>query len=285
MDGNAANITYLQRWAGYTLSGDTREAQFDIWWGGGANGKTTGAEIIARLLGDYAATTPSSTFTARGDDRIPNDVARLAGVRFVRVAETGQGRRLDEALVKQATGGDRVPARFLHREWFEFSPQFKVVLATNHKPSIRGTDQAIWRRIRLVPYTVTIPDEEQDKNLAAKLRDELSGILNWAIEGCLAWQRDGLDPSPDVIAATAAYRSEMDVVAAWIDERCVSAPIAETTAKALYDDYVHWAEVNNERPVSRVEFGTRLAEKGFEDSRGAKGVRKWRGIGLQHEVG
>src|SRR5262249_54371075 len=149
-----------------------------------------------------------------------NDVARLKGARFVSAIEAEDGRRLAEALIKQMTGGDTMTARFLYGEFFEFLPEFKIFLAVNHKPLIRNTDHAIWRRIRLVPFTVTIPEAERDKDLPAKLRRELSGILAWAVQGCLDWQRAGLGMPEAVKAATAEYRAEMDVLDQFLAERC-----------------------------------------------------------------
>src|SRR5262249_35693849 len=171
--GDDALIGYVQRAAGYSLTGDTSERILLILHGEGANGKTTFLETLTAALGDYAARTPTETLLAKRPDAIPNDVARLKGTRFVTASEAGEGVQLAEARVKELTGRDRVPARFLHREWFEFCPEFKLWLATNHKPVIRGTDKAIWDRIRLVPFTVRIAKMKQDKHLLEKLRMEL----------------------------------------------------------------------------------------------------------------
>ncbi|HLI51013.1 MAG TPA: phage/plasmid primase, P4 family, partial [Thermomicrobiaceae bacterium] len=192
MAGDEEMTGFLQRAIGYSLTGSIREQVAFIAWGAGSNGKSTLFDLLLDLLGDYAMQTPTDTLMAKRQDAIPNDVARLRGARFVAAVETEDGRRLSEPLVKQLTGGDRVTARFMRAEWFEFSPTFKLWLATNHKPVIRGTDHAIWRRIRLIPFTVTIAEADQDKELPAKLRAEMPGILRWAIDGCLSWQRDGL---------------------------------------------------------------------------------------------
>ena len=170
-------------------------------YGSGANGKTTLLEVIRDLLGDYGQQAPAETFLERRDS-IPNDVARLRGARFVAATETGEGRRLNEALVKRLTGGDTIAARFMRSEWFEFRPRFKAWLATNHRPEVRGVDEAIWRRIRLVPFTVTIPEHERDPLLPAKLRTELPGILALAVNACLDWQKHGLPQAEAVTAAT-----------------------------------------------------------------------------------
>jgi putative DNA primase/helicase len=216
----------------------------------------------------------------RGPDSIPNDIARLRGSRFVTAAEADQGQRLAEALVKQMTGGDVMTARFMRAEFFDFSPTFKVFLATNHKPEIRGSDYAMWRRIRLVPFTVTIPAEEQDHQLEQKLRAELPGILRWSVEGCLALQRHTLGVPKEIQAATDAYRSEMDVFGHYLAERCTEDPLADVSVKDFYDDYSAWCKATNERPLSKRAFGLRLADRGFQQTRSAR-VRGWRGLRLR----
>jgi phage/plasmid-associated DNA primase len=172
----------------------------------------------------------------------------------------------------------------MRAEWFDFKPTHKLWLSTNHKPEIRGTDAAIWRRIRLVPWVVTIPPAEQDKRLAAKLRDELPGILAWIVQGCLEWRREGLQPPDEVKRATGRYRAEMDVLAAFIDEECVVYERASATAKALYSAYREWCEENGEKPESQRRFGGRLKERGFENGKITAGPHKgnveWHGIGL-----
>jgi putative DNA primase/helicase len=275
---------FLQRAVGYSATGDTSEQCLFINHGGGANGKTTWQEIIAATLGDYAMRAPTEMLLAKPAGGIPNDVARLKGARFVAASETEEGRRLAESRVKDLTGQDTITARYMRAEWFDFKPTHKLWLSTNHKPEIRGTDAAIWRRIRLVPWSVTIPPEEQDKRLPAKLRAELPGILGWIVQGCLEWQRIGLQPPEEVRRATGRYRAEMDVLAAFIDEECIVADHASATAKALYGAYKAWCEDNGERPESQRRFGSRLKERGFESGRMTTGARKgavkWYGIGL-----
>ena len=200
--------------------------------------------------------------------------------------EVESGRRLAEVLLKEMTGGDRMTARFLRAEFFEFKPEFKIFLATNHKPIIRGTDNAIWRRVRLIPLTVQIPEDEQDKDLHQKLKGELPGILNWALEGCLDWQDEGLTPPKAVQEATLGYREEMNILGEFIGEHCVVTPGAAAMAKYLYKAYAAWAEESGEkRPMSQKEFGGRLKERGFmntKETRGEnKGKSKWLGIGMK----
>jgi putative DNA primase/helicase len=212
---------------------------------------------------------------------VPSDLARLRGARLVTAVEAEEGQRLAESLVKQITGGDRIAARFLYQEYFEFLPRFKLFLATNHMPQIGGTDQAIWRRIRLVPFRVSIPEEEQDRRLRNRLRSELPGILAWAVRGCLAWRQEGLGLPPQVQRATAHYRGEMDPLAIFLKDCCVRAPSAEATVRALYETYVQWCADNGELPCSKRLLGSRLRERGLKVHRGTGGVRSWRGLGLR----
>jgi putative DNA primase/helicase len=273
---------FVRRAAGYSLTGDTSEQCMFINHGGGNNGKSTFQETIAAALGDYAMRAPTEMLLARRAGGIPNDVARLKGGRFVMSSETEEGRRLAESLVKDLTGQDTISARFMRAEWFDFTPTHKLWLSTNHKPEIRGTDNAIWRRIRLVPWTVAIPPAEQDKKLLAKLRKELPGILAWAVRGCLKWQREGLAEPEEVRSATAAYRSEMDVLAAFIEDRCVVGRGLEAQATPLYNAYREWAESAGEKAEKQRGFGMRLTERGFaREKRG--GTYRWLGIGLRHD--
>jgi len=204
-------MEFMQRAVGYALTGDVGEQCLFVMWGTGANGKSTFVETLHALLGDYAQKAEMRTLLHRDTDTVRNDLARLRGARLVSAVEIGRGKRLNEELVKELTGGDTITARFLVREYFEFRPEFKLFLAVNHKPQIHGTDEAIWRRVKLVPFNVYIPPEERDKALGGKLRAELPGILNWALEGCLEWQRGGLREPEEVIAATADYRREQDL--------------------------------------------------------------------------
>jgi putative DNA primase/helicase len=272
---------FVQRASGYSATGDTSEQCMLIHHGPGANGKSTFQETVATALGDYALRTPTETLLAKRSGSVPNDVARLKGARFVTASETEEGRRLAESLIKDLTGQDTISARFMRAEWFDFKPTHKLQLSTNHKPEIRGTDNAMWRRIRLVPWGVTIPPAQQDKKLPEKLRSELHGVLEWIVRGCLEWQRLGLDP-PDVVkAATEDYRAEMDVLAAFIADRCVVDDAATAPATPLYEAYKQWCEEDGEKSESQRRFGMRLRERGFSDARDPKTRRKvWRGIAL-----
>ncbi|UCE62338.1 MAG: primase C-terminal domain-containing protein [Phycisphaerales bacterium] len=280
LGGDDSLIAFMQRTIGYTLTGETGEQCLFLLHGCGANGKSTLLGVLQAMLGDYATQASAETFMAKRGDIVRNDIARLAGVRCVAAIESEEGRRLAESLVKQLTGQDRIVARFLFREHFEFSPEFKLYLAANHKPTIRGQDLAIWRRIRLVPFDVVIPEDQRDPRLPETLKGELPGILNWAIEGCRAWQDGGL-AAPDVVkAATGEYKNEQDIVAQFIADACEVASHVKTSSKALYDTYRQWA---GERPMSRTAFGRRLTDRGFSKGK-VTGQRGWLGIQAREET-
>jgi P4 family phage/plasmid primase-like protien len=260
-------IEFVRRAVGYSLTGDTSEQVLFILYGTGANGKSTLVRTVAAMLGDYALRSPSDTLIARkSDPSIPNDVARLKGARFVFASETEGNQRLAESRIKDLTGGEKVTARFLHREFFEFQPEFKLWLSTNHKPTVRGTDNAIWRRIRLIPFEVTIPESEQDHHLADKLQAELPGILNWALTGCLEWQRNGLGTPDEVRRATEEYRTENDTLGAFLDESCIAGAGTMAERGSLYSAYKQWADENGEHVMSSHVFDKALLERGYKKS-------------------
>ncbi|MFC1839808.1 phage/plasmid primase, P4 family [Thermodesulfobacteriota bacterium] len=281
MESHEELILFLQRAIGYSLTGDTSEQCLFIFYGSGANGKSTFLQAVSAMMGDYATQTPTETLLVKQKGAIPNDVARLKGARLVTASEAEADQRLAESLIKQMTGGDKVSARFLRQEWFDFEPTHKIFLATNHKPIIQGTDSAIWRRIRLVPFEVTIPEKERDKKLLEKLKQELPGILAWAVKGCLEWQRRGLGEPNEVKTATQNYREEMDVLAPFLSDRCKEDPTAKITTKDLYDAYLAWCEENGEKPMAKRTMGTKLTEKGFKSVKiGTHRVRGRAGIKL-----
>lgn len=263
--GDQVMISYVQRAIGYTLTGDTREQCLHLLYGTGANGKSTFQEIIADITGDYSLQADFSTFLEKKHNDGPrNEIAALKGARYVRSSEIGEGKRFNEALIKTLTGGEKMRARFLYAEEFEFTPAFKLWFSFNHKPLIRGTDHAIWRRVRLIPFAVTIPDSEKDDMLKAKLRVELPGILRWAVDGCLAWHREGLRPPDSVLAATAAYRAESDTLGAFIEECCELGTKLEEAAAPLYKAYKKWAHDGGEFEMSQTAFGRKLSDRGFD---------------------
>jgi putative DNA primase/helicase len=273
--------SFLQRAIGYSLTALTIEQVMFIMFGTGANGKTTLAETLAALLGDYWLRTPADTLLAKRDTGIPNDVARLRGARLVTAMELDEGRRLAEVKIKELTGGDTISARFMRGEWFDFKPVCKLWLGTNHKPQIRGTDHAIWRRIRLVPFEVQIPEPERDPMLGEKLAAELPGILAWAVEGCIAWQREGLQSPPAVLAATEDYREAEDMLGQFLTDRCHKGDSAVVAVDDLYSAFVDWMEP--ERAWSKKAFGSRIAERGFNQGRpyiNGDQKRAWMGLAL-----
>ena len=274
MKGDEELIEFLHRAIGYSLTGDTGAQCFFILFGTGANGKTTFLETIRRLFGDYAKHTPTDTLMLKRPGTIPNDLARLHGVRFVTATETEANRHLGEEQVKQLTGSDIVVARFLHREFFEYRPAFKLFLATNHQPIIRGDDHAIWRRIKLVPFAVRIAKKERDPDLQAKLCEELPGILRWSVEGCRIWLRKGLGEPTSITTATDEYRREMDSVRSFLTDCCERKPGGSVGATPLYEAYRWWCKRNGLDAGNPTAFGRSMTSKGFERRRHPKSRRK-----------
>ncbi|MCR4436179.1 MAG: phage/plasmid primase, P4 family [Clostridiales bacterium] len=277
-DGNAELIEFIQRAIGYSLTGSIEEQCVFICHGTGANGKSTLLNIIQEMLGEYAQSTNFATFAMRNDSNT-NDIARLVGARFVSAMEVGEGRRLNEALIKQLSGGDKISARFLHKEFFDFVPTFKIWMGANHRPNIKETDHGTWRRIKLIPFDVTIPEEERDNNLPLKLKAELPGILAWAVRGCLLWQKEGLKPPEEVSKATDEYRSEMDVLQDFINECTVYKPGEMIKSSDLYRVYEIWCDENGEHCFSSTKFGTKLKERGIKKGR-TMTMKVWEDIQL-----
>jgi putative DNA primase/helicase len=278
--GGSVELTeYLQRCVGYSLTGQTVEHALFLLYGRGANGKSTFLEVLRHIFADYSQTADFSSFLASNGQTVRNDLAKLNGARFVTASESDSGKRLDETIIKQMTGGDTVFARFLYSEGFEFTPQMKLWLGTNHKPTIRGQDEGVWRRIRLIPFTVSIPLEQQDHNLRDKLKQEASGILNWALEGLVQWHAKGLEEPAVVKDATNDYRTDQDVLAHFIATRCIEGDDLESPARDLYQAYKKWAEETNEYVMNERGFSNALSERGFRKVRLCEG-NMWKGIGL-----
>ena len=273
---------YLQRMVGYCLTGVTSAHALFFLYGTGANGKSVFANVISTILGDYAATASMDTFVETRGDRHPTDLAGLRGARFVTAIETEQGRRLNESKVKAITGGDKISARFMRQDFFEYTPQFKPVIVGNHKPAIRNIDEAMKRRMHMIPFTVTIPPERRDSRLTEKLLAERDGILAWAVAGCLAWQREGLKPPASVVSATEEYFESEDALGRWLDERCVRAPNAKSLTAELFTDWKQWAEAAGEFIGAQRRFSDLLITRGIEKWRNGMGVRGFQGIGLKH---
>jgi putative DNA primase/helicase len=277
MGGNKALVGYLQRFTGYCLSGDVSEQCLLFLYGTGANGKSTFLNTLLPIFGDYGLQAVSDLLLAKHHESHPTERADLFGRRFVITIETEDGRRIAEALMKQLTGGDRIRARHLYQDSFEFAPTHKILLAANHKPKVRGTDHAAWRRIKLLPFTVTISEQDKDRNLPRKLARERIGILSWAVAGCLEWQRYGLQEPAEVQAATAAYRAEEDVVQGFLNECCVLNPTASANSTVLFNAFMNWA---GDKTMTPLAFRKRLNDKGFQSSRGTNGYYFWDGLGL-----
>ena len=271
--------SYLQRMAGYCLTGVTSEHALFFLYGTGANGKSVFANTLTAILGDYATVAAMDMFMATTSERHPTDMAGLRGARVVTSIETEQGRRWAESKLKALTGGDKITARFMRQDFFEFIPQFKLLVAGNHKPAIRNVDEAMRRRLHMVPFTVTIPPAKRDKQLPDRLLAERDGILAWAVEGCLAWQRTGLRPPAAVMAATDEYFEAEDALGRWLDERCEAGANHAETSAALFADWKNWAEASGEFVGSIKRFAENLTNRGFEQWR-SKTARHFRGLRL-----
>jgi putative DNA primase/helicase len=262
---------FLQRYVGYCLTGHTIEHKFVFAYGTGANGKGTFLNTIAGIFGDYATTADMGTFTASTTERHPTDVAKLAGARLVTAQETQKGRRWDEAKIKALTGGDTMTARFMRQDFFDFVPTFKLFIAGNHKPRLSGIDEAMRRRLLLIPFTVQIPAAERDLKLAEKLRHEWPAILRWCVEGCLQWQRTGLAPPKAVQEATENYFAEQDTLGQWLEEMTEDAgPLAFSRVRELFESWKGWCDARNHRPGSAAVLADMLADRGYVRKREPK---------------
>jgi putative DNA primase/helicase len=274
-------IGFIQRLLGHCLTGDVSEQVLPIFWGAGANGKSTLLNTILAMLGsDYGIKAAPELLMKKQSQTHPTERADLFGKRFVACVETEEGCRLAESLVKDLTGGDRQRARRMREDFWEFAPTHKVVLCTNHKPQIRGTDHAIWRRVRLIPFAVTVPPERRDKQLGEKLKTELPGILAWIVQGCLEWQQYGLGEPERVAVATSEYRNEQDVLGAFMADCCLVGHDYRTKASGLYKAYRQWCDNSGERhPITQRQFGAALTERGCE--RYTNNGTWYRGLALQ----
>lgn len=259
--GDKAVIRYIQKALGYSLTGSTREQVMFILFGKGRNGKSIFVETIAEILGDYSNNMQAKSLMVKKNDNVNTDIARLSKARFVTSSEPNEGFRFDEGLIKQITGGDKVTARFLYAEEFEYTPKFKIWVSTNHKPIIRGTDDGIWRRLVLIPFDVQIPEEKVDKDLKYKLLREAPAILNWMAEGAYMWMREGLELPEKLKASSKAYRTEMDVIEQFIEDECKRVDDGRVKANELYSVYKNWANENNAYKMSNKDFGQKMKEK------------------------
>jgi putative DNA primase/helicase len=278
-------IHFMQKAVGYSLSGDISEEVIFFLTGSGGNGKSKFLEAIQSVLGDYAKQTNANTFIRKQNDtNINNDIARLDKARFVSAIESEQGQQLAESLVKQLTGGDKIAARFLRKEFFEFRPEFKIFFSTNHKPIIRGTDDGIWRRVRLIPFNARFTGSKRDTSLSDKLEKELPGILNWAVEGFRLWKKEGLKPPQTVTAASQSYRDEMDIIKPFLDSYCLIDENAKEVAVKIYRSYKAYCHENGEIELNNRAFYRILEARGFELKDGSGNKRFLHGLKLKDDI-
>lgn len=279
--GNREMVDFVQRSIGYSLTGSEEEQCFYMLYGSGANGKTTFLNTIKMIMGDYSDTLrASSLMTRQFDDGARGDIAKLQGRRFVVTSELNDGQYFDESLLKCVTGGEAIPVRFLYGSEFALRPEFKLWMGTNEKPRIRGTDMGIWRRVRLIPFLYTFSGDERDKKYMDKfIVPELPGILNWAVQGSMKWQREGIEIPQISMSAVEEYKDEMDVVQRFIDEACLMGDIYISTVRNLYESFCTWCGKSGDRSVTSIKFGKKLKEKGFEQNKSGC-CRYWKGIGV-----
>jgi putative DNA primase/helicase len=278
-------VPFVQRALGYALTRQISEHAVFFAWGQGGNGKGVLLNTASRLLGDYAAVAPQDLLLITQSDRHPCDMAMLRGARLVTAQELAAGRAWDEAKLKSLTGGDPITARFMRQDFFTYEPQLALFVAGNHKPSFKGVDEAIRRRVLLLPFLQNIPPAERDPELPEKLKAEWSAILRWMVEGCLAWQRDGLNPPAGVRLATDDYLDAEDVLGQWLEERCVVSPkLGWTALAALYADWQAWNEARGQQPGTSTRLSKQLDERGFRREKQRTGAGFW-GIGLATAAG
>jgi putative DNA primase/helicase len=281
-------ITFLQRAVGYSLTGVIRQQVLFFMYGGGDNGKSTFSETLAALMGEYYQKAPKELLMQRDRQAIGGpspEIARLFGVRLVIASEVGEHHRLNEAQVKDLTGDDTLTARGLYEAFFDFRPTHKLWMYGNHKPSIQGTDDAIWKRPKLIPFAVKIPPSEQIPDFREEhLLPELPGILAWAVQGCRDWQKDGLRVPDEVEIATASYRKEMDALAAFLEEHCLMGADYTVKGSMLYAKYSEWGDSGREVVLRRRKFYDQLRERGCESFSGNGNAVTWRGVGLKEDT-
>lgn len=258
---------YLRRVAGYCLTGSVREHALFFLYGTGGNGKGVFLNTIIGIMGGYAQSAPIELFMASAGEQHPTGLASLRGARMVTAVETEEGRRWAESRIKTLTGGDKIAARFMRQDFFEFTPQFKLLIAGNHKPGLRGVDEAMRRRMNLIPFDVTIPDEEKDKDLGEKLKVEWPGILAWMIDGCLEWQAEGLNPPAAVTGATDHYLEAEDSMTQWMLENCDLGGTFEELSSPLFHSWKQWAEKAGEHPGSQKRFSQTIESRGMKPKR------------------
>jgi putative DNA primase/helicase len=281
-NGSAALIQFVQRLLGYSLTGDVSEQILAIFHGVGANGKSTLLNAVLDVLGsDYGIKAKKDLLVVKKHQEHSTEIMDLFGVRLAVCSETDDGQRLAEGFIKDLTGGDRIRGRRMREDTWEFRPSHKLVLATNHRPVVKGTDHAVWRRLRLVPFDQVFDGDKQDRQLPEKLKAEAEGILAWMLKGCLDWQSHGLGTPDEVETATAQYRSESDVLGVFIEECCLVAGTCKTRASDLYSAYRRWCERTGEHDSGQRRFGRAMTERGF--TRSSNNGTWYSGIGIKAE--
>jgi len=279
-EDNQDLISFVQRALGYTLTAEIKERAIFLCYGSGANGKSTLLNTAAAAMGDYSQQTESSTFTVQKREQVRNDLAALKGARLVLALESGKDKKLDEAIVKQVSGGDKIAARFLFKEYFEYIPEFKIWWGFNHRPRIDDCTESIWDRIKLIPFNLRVPEEKRDLDLPHKLQAELPGIIKWMLEGLQEYRRIGLAEPEIVRAATAEYQEEQDILGEWLGDMCVKGRMYWTGSGELYTSYFTWCSDRHETPVSTRKFGFEMKDR-FKAGKNSSGTRGYHGIRLK----
>ncbi len=281
-NGDVGLIRFLQQMCGYALTGDVSEHALFFVHGSGGNGKGVFLNTTSKILGTYAATSSMDTFTASTGDKHPTELAALHGSRLVTASETEEGRQWAEARIKQLTGGDRIAARFMRQDFFEFDPTFKIVVVGNHRPVLRNVDDALRRRLSFIPFDHK--PASPDRELEDKLRAEWPGIMRWMIDGCLDWQANGL-LRPDVVKdATASYFGDQDIMEQWLEEMCDADPgndYKSATSAELFSSWREYSTKAGEKLMSQKSFADALQKRGFVRHKGSFGVRTFKGVRLK----
>jgi putative DNA primase/helicase len=283
MGGDTALVSYLQRVCGYCLTGSIAEHALFFLYGTGANGKSVFINTLRGIFGDYHTTAPIETFTVTHSSSHPTDLAGLMGARLVTAVETEEGRLWAETKIKALTGGDAISARFMRQDFFTFVPKFKLMVAGNHKPRMRNVDEAMRRRFHLIPFAVTIPPAKRDNDPADKLRTEWPAILRWMLDGCLQWQREGLNPPQAVINATNEYLESEDAVSSWITDKCETGTDKRAANALLYHSFKEWAEQTGEFQISQKALISKLLLRPRITKAPGTSLRSLIGIGLKPE--
>jgi len=279
--GDAAMQVYLQRIAGYCLTGLTNEHALFFIYGPGGNGKSVFLNMLSHILGDYAMSAPMDTFASSKFSAHPTELAMLKGARLVTASETEEGRAWAEARIKALTGGDKITARFMRQDFFTYMPQFKLLFAGNHQPQLHNVDEAMRRRFNMMPF-INKP-AEPDHMLEEKLRVEAPRILAWALKGCLDWQKHGLGRPESVTQATDEYFSDQDVFGQWIEAECETDPRDWEMPTPLFNAWSKFAKANGEDPGTSVSFASRMKKRGFINGKGSGGLRRWNGIAFKRK--